>query len=97
MKCPTCQATIKPFYKVLLLTRWTSIKYGECGNYAKREVDGQLLLMTIVYLIVAIVTFSVFEKYISSALLRYVVSLVLWLPIITYIDAKTVRLVRKEK
>ena len=97
MKCPTCQETIEPFYKVFFITRWTSIKCDHCGSYANREINGQLFLIGLVFGIAVSATLLSLENSIPSWSWRILLSFVLWLPIITYLDAKTIRLVRKEK
>jgi hypothetical protein len=93
----TCQENIEPFYKVFFITRWTSIKCNHCGSYANREINGQFLFIGFTFGIVISVTLLALENFIPGWSWRILISFVFWLPIMTYIDAKTIRLVQKEK
>jgi hypothetical protein len=85
MKCPTCHHSISPF-KVLLITRWTSIKCNKCGTCSGRALNLQFWFISALLII-------------PLALLKSALNLqfLVWMLIVMFIDAYTITLVPKRR
>jgi len=101
MKCPKCNNYIE-WYKVLRLSRWTSIECSRCHSLYNSKLDIQsifIFLFTITGVIGAALIASFFIVYwgITSGIIIGIILALLWLVISAYVDAKTVRLAPVEK
>ena len=99
MVCPNCHSQI-PWYKVALITRWTNLRCQTCQQEWNRNLDLQIWLILLVGASgIALPCLWIVHKHFGDplwlllgALLWLLLSCV-WLPCITYLDAKTVKLV----
>jgi CXXC-20-CXXC protein len=101
MKCPNCNNNIA-WYKILVISRWTSIECPKCNTLYNRRIDLQvlfILLLSYVGLlgcVLSAVYISTFWGIASGIILGMLIFLILAL-LIKYIDAQTIRLAAVEK
>ena len=95
MKCPNCNFSLSK-WKLLKVTAWSSILCPNCETLCNRKADKQLLLISVVGTLVAIIVpILVFVE--SDSFTFYYASLALVILLMCVVDIFTVRLYRAEK
>ena len=97
MKCPKCYSNLI-WYKVLRISRWTSIECPQCKALLNRSLNLQVAVVLLIGFFVLLAVFCLIlyvgaQYGVMGAVISGLFLLLPWALAIAYLDSKTMRLV----